>query len=114
MGLKLSLSPAAHSPADTPGAFERLGEALTTHARTRMRQRGIRAEDLDWILDYGREAFDHRGHVVLYFDKAARRRLARAAAGRKDLARLARCYAVLSPRGEVVTVGHRYRRMVRG
>jgi hypothetical protein len=35
-------------------------------------------------------------------------------AGRKDLERLARCYAVLSPRGEVVTVGHRVRRINRG
>lgn len=109
MGLKLSLS-----PADVPCAFERLGEALTTHARARMQQRGIDAEALDCILDYGREAFDHRGHVVLYFDKSARRRLARAATGRKDLERLARCYAVLSPQGEVVTVGHRHRRIHRG
>lgn len=83
------------------------------HARSRMQQRAIRPDALECLLEYGREAFDHRGHVVLYFDKAARRRLSRAAPGRKDIERLARCYAVLSPGGEVVTVGHRYRRIAR-
>ncbi len=87
--------------------------ALTRHAQARMRQRGIGAEALDCILDYGREAFDHHGGVVLYFDKAARRRLARAAAGRKDLERVARCYAVLSTDGDIITVGHRRRRINR-
>jgi hypothetical protein len=89
--------------------------ALTGHARARMQQRGIRAEALDCLLEFGREAFDHRGHaVILYLDKRARRRLARTQPGRKDVERLARCYAVLSREGEVITVGHRYRRIGRG
>lgn len=88
--------------------------ALTRHARARMQQRGIRAAALDCLLEFGREAFDHRGHaVVLYFDKKARRRLARAAPGCKDVERLARCYAVLSAAGTVITVGHRSRRIAR-
>lgn len=87
--------------------------ALTRHAQARMQQRAIRADALEALLDFGREAFDHHGSVVLYFDKAARRRLARAAPGAKDLERLARCYAVLSPGGEVMTVGHRSRRINR-
>ena len=108
MRMKLALT----RPGD-PVAFEPLGGAVTSHARVCMRQRGIDVEALGCILDYGREAFDHRGGVVLYFDKAARRRLARELPGRKDLERVARCYAVLSAEGEVVTVGHRYRRIVR-
>ncbi len=88
---------------------------LTRHALARMQQRGIGADALECLLEFGREAFDHRGHaVVLYFDKRARGRLARAAPGRKDIERLARCYAVLAPGGEVVTVGHRVRRINRG
>mgnify|MGYP003348083374 CR=1 FL=1 len=79
-----------------------------------MQQRAIRAEAVELLLDYGREAFDHRGGVVLYFDKAARRQLARAAPGAKFLERLARCYAVLSSDGAVMTVGHRFRRIGRG
>ena len=88
--------------------------ALTGHAGARMKQRCISAEALDILLEYGREAFDHRGHaVILYFDKRARRKLARAQPGRKDLERVARCYAVLSREGKVITVGHRQRRIGR-
>lgn len=88
--------------------------AITRHAQARMQQRAIRADALERLLEFGREAFDHRGCVMLYFDKAAHRRLARAAPGAKDLDRLARCYAVLSPGGEVITIGHRQRRISRG
>ena len=89
--------------------------ALTGHARARMRQRAIGADAIDCLFEFGREAFDHRGHaVILYLDKRARRRLAHSQPGRKDLERLARCYAVLSREGEVITVGHRYRRIGRG
>ena len=88
--------------------------AVTRHAQARMQQRGIRPDAVEYLLQFGREAFDHRGGVVLYFDKAARRRFARAAPGAKNLERLARCYAVLSGDGEVLTVGHRYRRIKQG
>ncbi len=87
---------------------------LTRHAQARMQQRGIAPEALERLLEFGREAFDHRGHaVVLYFDKKARRRLSRAEPGRKDLERLARMYAVLLDAGAVITVGHRSRRIAR-
>lgn len=90
-------------------------EAMTAHARARMQQRGIAPEALEHLLAFGREAHDHRGAVLVYFDKAARRRLAREAGdeARSLLPRLRRLYAVLSGQGEVVTVGHRYRRIDR-
>jgi len=88
-------------------------ELCTSHARARMQQRGIRPQALERLLEFGREAFDHHGAVVLYFDKAARRRLLRSDPGAKELERLARCYAVLSAQGEVLTVGHRYRKISR-
>ena len=87
--------------------------ALTRHAQTRMQQRAIRPEVLERLLEFGREAFDHNGGVVLYFDKAARRRLTRIAPGAKDLERLARCYAILSTNGDILTVGHRFRKINR-
>jgi hypothetical protein len=87
---------------------------ITRHAQARMQQRAIRTDVLERLLEFGREAFDHRGGVVLYFDKAARRRLSRAAPGAKDLARLTRCYAILSSGGEVITVGHRTKKINRG
>jgi hypothetical protein len=34
---------------------------LTSHARVRMQQRGIPPAALDVLLEYGREAHDHRG-----------------------------------------------------
>lgn len=34
---------------------------LTAHARVRMQQRGIPPAALDVLLDWGREAHDHRG-----------------------------------------------------
>ena len=80
--------------------------AVTRHAQARMQQRAIRTDAVERLVEFGREAFDHRGGVVLYFDKAARWRLARAAPGAKDLERLTRCHVVLSPGVEVVTVGH--------
>jgi hypothetical protein len=86
---------------------------LTRHARARMQQRAIRADALELLFEFGREAFDHHGGVVLYFDKAARRRLARAAPGARDVERLAKCYAVLSAEGSVLTVGHRQRKINR-
>jgi hypothetical protein len=91
------------------------GEAMTAHARARMQQRGIAPDALEHLLAFGREAHDHRGAVLVYFDKAARRRLAREAGeeARSLLPRVRRLYAVLSAHGEVVTVGHRYRRIPR-
>lgn len=90
-------------------------EGVSRHARARMQQRGIRPEALSCLLQYGREAHDHTGHVMIYFDKAARRRLERDADAetRKQIVQLARLYAVLGGDGEIVTVGHRYRRINR-
>ena len=90
-------------------------DCMTAHARARMQQRGIAPDALEQLLEFGREAHDHRGAVLVYFDKAARRRLAREAGedARHLLPRLRRLYAVLSVHGEVVTVGHRYRRIDR-
>lgn len=90
-------------------------DGLSTHARRRMQQRGITPDALDCLLEYGREAHDHCGHVTLYFDKAARRRLERdfGAENPKRVEEVRRLYAVLARDGEVVTVGHRYRRINR-
>jgi hypothetical protein len=88
---------------------------LTRHARARMQQRGIPAAALEALLAYGREAHDHHGGAIVYLDKAARARLAKAEpSAARNAASLARTYAVLGSDGKVVTVGHRYRRILRG
>jgi hypothetical protein len=88
---------------------------VTEHARIRMQQRGIPQAALEVLLDYGREAHDHRGCVIVLFDKQARRRLATEMA-RKRLkipGRWLDAYAVIAEDAAVVTVGHRQRRFAR-
>jgi hypothetical protein len=88
---------------------------LTPHARARMQQRGIRLDMLEALLDYGREIHVAGGRGLVFFDKRARARLAKAGLARYPQAeRLCRSYAVLSSDGIVITVGHRYRRIPRG
>ena len=53
-------------------------ELLTDHARARMQQRGIRPEMLEALLDYGREVHVPGGRDLVFFDKRARARLAKA------------------------------------
>ena len=50
---------------------------FSAHAVTRMQQRGIREDAVDLLFRYGREVYDHRGRTIIYFDKAARRRMKR-------------------------------------
>ena len=84
---------------------------LTEHARARMQQRGIPPAALELLLEYGREAHDHRGCVVVRFDKRSRRRVLREV-GPERFRRLERhldAYAVIAADDAVVTVGHRHR-----
>jgi hypothetical protein len=89
---------------------------LTPHARARMQQRGIRPEMVEALLDFGRSRHLRQGgRELVFFDKKAKAHLARAnpdAAREAD--RLIRAYAVVGANGVVITVGHRYRRVVHG
>ncbi len=88
-----------------------LAAMLTRHARSRMQQRGIPPELIEQVLHYGCEQHDRRGGVIVYLDRAAKRRLAReGAATGAALDQLAGVYVVLAE-GRVATVGHRYRRI---
>ena len=87
---------------------------LTSHARTRMQQRGIRAGALEMLLDYGKVAHVEGGREIVFFDKAARNRLMKQdPSAARDVERLARTYAILGSDGAVITVGSRYRRIPR-
>lgn len=88
---------------------------LTQHARTRMQQRGITALAVELLMDYGREAHDHRGCRIVCFDKRSRERVARELRGElfRRVERYLGTYAVLAEDGAVVTVGHRERRLPR-
>ena len=79
-----------------------------------MQQRGIKAEALEALLDFGRTFHVDRGREIVFFDKAARTRMARLnPLVAKEAGRLRRTYAILASDGTVITVGHRYRRIPR-
>ena len=86
----------------------------TAHARIRMKQRCIDAAALEALLDFGRTEHQ-RGSSIVYLDKRARRRLRRELGDDvvKTIGKRLSTYAVISPDGAVVTVGHRFRRIRR-
>ena len=88
---------------------------VTTHARRRMQQRGIPAAVLEDLLDYGRAMHDHRGAMVLYFDRHARAELAHVweRAELRHAGKRVNAYAVVGGDGEIRTVGHRTKRLRR-
>ena len=83
------------------------------HAEHRMQQRGVPPLIVTWLLDFGKQRYDHHGAVIHYFDKRSRRNLEREV-GRKVISRLAGyldSYLVVSTDDHaLVTVGHRFRR----
>jgi hypothetical protein len=86
--------------------------SLTAHARARLQQRGIRVETLAELLEFGTFAPARGGAEIVFFDKSERQRLqsTRRLRGRDHLHHL---YAVTDANGTVITVGHRYRPIVR-
>ena len=86
---------------------------VTAHARARMQQRGIRPDALEALLDFGSARHLHtKGREVVFFDRKAKKRLARAdPAAARAAERLQRTYAIVGRDGAVITVGHRYRRV---
>jgi len=88
---------------------------FSQHAQQRMQQRGTCRQAINYVLAYGRVSHDHHGGRVVWLDKRAKAHLGRVE-GRQVLRRLDKhldAYAVMSPDGTVVTVGHRYRRILR-
>ena len=89
-------------------------ELLTHHARTRMQQRGISAASLETLLDFGRTSPAGGGREIVFFDRKARERLARARLiSPSDADHISRSYAIVESDGIVITIGHRYRRIPR-
>jgi hypothetical protein len=89
---------------------------VTRHAQTRMQQRAIGELLVDLVLSLGDETHDYQGGVFYSLqDRKCRRWLAR------DLRRAADkleskdgLFAVAGAHGELITVGHQYRRRARG
>jgi hypothetical protein len=76
---------------------------LTPHAAARMQQRGIRPEALEELLDFGAARHTHhRGAAIFFWNK-------KSLPGKRRRRNL---YAVVGSDGVVITVGHRYRRIL--
>lgn len=86
---------------------------VTSHAIARMQQRAVSPEIVDYLLDFGRCEYYQRGALLYYFDKRGRQSLQKIT--RKEAFRRLEhaldAYAVVSNDGELVTVGHRYKRI---
>jgi len=85
--------------------------SLSRHASVRLQQRAIPPYVLELLERFGSEA-RCGGASRLFFDKPARRRLARHMGGPRGLRHVEHwlnVYAVIGDNGQVVTVGHRYR-----
>jgi hypothetical protein len=88
---------------------------LTMHARKRMQQRSISREAVDYVLAYGRVSHDNHGGRVIWLDKRCKARIGKEE-GRQVVRQLDKhlnAYVVTDSDGAVVTVGHRYRRIIR-
>ena len=84
---------------------------FTAHAQTRCQQRSISSEVVDALLAYG-ERRRHDGADVYYLTKKARSRVAGAlGAHYRRIERALNSYVVVSDDGQVITAGHRYRRL---
>jgi len=81
----------------------------TRHADTRSQQRGIPPLVSQWLEQYGREEYDGRGGVRLYFDKRSIRAMERDF-GREPVRRMEsylHSFKILSTRdGTTITIGH--------
>ena len=88
---------------------------MTHHAQTRLQQRGIPLTVVENLLDFEHETHSHHGSRILYFDHRARQQLRRQV-GPESYKRIESsldAYAVVADTGEIITVGHRTRRINR-
>jgi hypothetical protein len=84
---------------------------ISKHAERRLQQRAIPGIVLEWLLNYGAH-IQQNGSEVIIFDKQSRRGLQRYLGriyGRIE--GFLDAYAVMSPDGTVITVGHRHERI---
>lgn len=85
---------------------------MSRHAEIRAQQRAIPPLIRDWLVQHGRRTYRH-GALVCYFDKKSRKSLA-ALYGHAvvdQLSSLLNSYLVITDDEEVITTGHRYKRI---
>lgn len=90
-----------------------LSMPVTHHAIARMQQRAVRPEIVVYLLDFGRCEYHHYGAQLYYLDRRGRERVRRVAGSDayRRMEHALDAYAVVSGDGELITVGHRYKRI---
>lgn len=81
---------------------------LTSHAATRMSQRGIRAQALKALLAAGQDTPCGGRSSAYILSKAAASELREAGVSSSDIDRIRRLRAIVAENGAIVTVMHRY------
>lgn len=90
-------------------------EVITQHAVIRMQQRGIKEKTLNCLIKFGSKIRRDRGCFMMFFDKQARNRLQKLVDSNLYIFLLSQidAYAIVSASGEVLTVGHRFKKITR-
>lgn len=90
-------------------------EVITQHAAIRMQQRGIKEQTLECLLKFGSKIRRDRGCFMMLFDKHARNRLLKLVDSNLYVFLQSQidAYAIVSANGEVLTVGHRFKKITR-
>lgn len=84
-----------------------LGHRMTHHAIVRARQRGVRQEELDLLLEFGEPTWNGSGATIISMNSAALR-CARRELGREyGRVKVRDLYAV-NVGGNIVTIGRRH------
>jgi len=88
------------------------GFRMTNHAMQRSRQRCIPPLIIHWLCQYGSRRRSRNGTIICYFDKKSVRMIASDAGNIivRRLSGLMDAYLVITGK-EIITVGHRYKRI---
>jgi len=92
---------------------QKIGRKYTKHALKRSNQRGVSEIAIEYLLENGRSKYDGRGGVVHFLNKKEKKYINKNDQKVfKDLEKFKNLYVVTSSTsGEIITVGHRYRRI---
>lgn len=103
----LSFAPSSASP---------LGMlSLSAHAEVRMQQRGVERELLECLLEYGARQYDHQDCEIVFVTDGCLDAIARHESQHlwERMVAARSVYPVVNADGCVVTMDHRYRRVLR-
>jgi hypothetical protein len=88
---------------------------VTQHAHTRMQQRGIKQDTLEFLFEYGAEYYGGNNMRVLYFNKESRAKLLSnlSKSQKSKIDSQLNAYAIITDEGQIITVGHRTKKITR-